>query len=113
MYLVMIKIYPDPEHEHAVIDVLDSLKGQIAANADCLICIISVETDGTGAVCYVEKWRSREALDRHLRSTLFRRVLTAMEFSVRPPDVGFYQVTETGGLGLVEDARSAQQEGPI
>jgi len=101
----MIRIYPEVEHEHAVIDVLDSLRGPITANANCLVCAISVETDGTGAICYQEKWRTREALQQHLRSGLFDRVLAAMEFSRQPPDVAFYEVTETGGLNLVEEAR--------
>jgi quinol monooxygenase YgiN len=105
MYLSMITIYPAPEHEHAVVDVLDSLKGPITANVDCLVCAISVETDGSGAVCYHEKWQSREALRQHLRSDLFGRVLAAMEFSRRPPDVEFYNATEAGGLDLVEQAR--------
>ncbi len=102
----MIRIYPAPEHEHAVIDVLDSLKGPVTANADCLACAISVETDGSGAVCYQETWRTREALEQHLRSPLFGRVLAAMEFSRQTPDVAFYDVTQTGGLDLVEQARS-------
>jgi len=105
MYLSMIRIYPAPEHEHAVIDVLDSLKGPITANVDGLACAISVETDGSGAVCYQEKWRTREAFEKHLRSTLFDRVLAAMEFSRQPPDIQFYDVTEAGGLDLVEQAR--------
>jgi hypothetical protein len=33
-------------------------------------------------------------------------VLAAMELSRQPPDVMFYDVTEAGSLGLVEQARS-------
>lgn len=105
MHLSMIRIYPAQEHEHAVIDVLDSLKGPITANADCLACAISVETDGSGAICYQETWRRREALQQHLRSALFGRVLAAMEFSRQPPDVTFYEVIQTGGLDMVKQAR--------
>jgi quinol monooxygenase YgiN len=106
----MIKIYPNPGSEQTVIDVLDSLKGPFAANVDCLSCTITVETDGTGAVCYSEHWKTRAAFDRHLRSALFGRVLEAMELSSRSPDVAFYDVTEIGGLKLVEQARTASVE---
>jgi len=105
----MIRIYPAPEHEHAVIDVLDSLKGPITTNSDCLVCAITVETDGTGAVCYLEKWRTSEALKKHMRSALFGRILAAMEFSRLPPEVAFYSVTETVGLEMVALARSMDE----
>lgn len=108
MYFSMIKIYPPPGNEHRVIDVLDSLKGPISAVADCLACSITVETDGTGAVCYSDQWRTREALDKHLRSALFSRLLEAMECSHQSPDIAFYDVTEVGGLKLVEQARANQ-----
>ena len=106
MYLSLIRIYAAPGHEHTVIDVLDSLRGPITANADCLDCAILVDSDGTGAVCYLEKWRTYDALQQHLRSALFDRVLAAMELSHQPPDVMFYDATEAGSLGLVEQARS-------
>ncbi len=105
MYMSSIRIYVSPEHEHAVIDVLDSLKGPMTANPHCLSCTISVETDGTGAIYYQEKWRTREALQQHLRSPLFDRVLAAMELSRESPDVAFYNVIESGGLDMVEQAR--------
>ena len=105
MYLSVIRIYPAPEHEHAIIDILDSLRGPITAIADCLACLISVEIDGDRAICYLEKWQTYDALQQHLRSALYDRVLAAMELSRQPPDVMFYDVTEAGSMGLVEQAR--------
>jgi len=105
MFLLLTRIYPSTGNEHTVIDVLDSLKGPISSNNDCLACGISVETDETGAICYLEKWLTREALQQHLRSALFDRVLAAMEFSRQPPDVAFYEVNEIGDLNLVEKVR--------
>ncbi len=109
MYLSLIRIYPSQGNEHSIIDVLGSLKGPVAAIADCMACTITLETDETGAVCYSEQWRTREALDQHLRSTLFSRVLEAMEWSCKPPDVAFYSLRGIGGLELVEQARTILQ----
>jgi len=53
----------------------------------------------------MERWRSREALERHLRSPLYCRVLEAMELSRQPPEVEFFAVQDIGGLELVEKAR--------
>lgn len=107
MYLALIKIYPSAEMESVIIDVLESLKGPIAANADCLDCTITVGCDEESRViCYAEQWRSREALDRHLRSPSYSRILEAMEFSQLPPVVLFYETNDVGGLELVELARN-------
>ncbi len=108
MYLSIIKIYPSPGNEHVVVDVLESMKGQIAAITDCYGCSVSVESGEGGTVCYTERWRDREALDRHLRSALYTRVLAAMELSHAPPVVEFFEATKAGGLDLVELARTLQ-----
>jgi quinol monooxygenase YgiN len=108
MYLAIIKIYPSPGNEHIVVDVLESMKGQISAMTDCDGCSVSVEVGEGGAVCYTEWWRDREALDQHLRSALYTRVLATMELSFMPPVVEFFEATKAGGLNLVETARALQ-----
>ena len=105
MYLSVVKIYPLPGSEHTVVDVLESMRGPTATLSGCLGCSVTVEVGEDGAVCYTEQWRTREALDRHLRSSLFGRLLEAMECSRRPPEVEFFEVTEVGGLELVEKVR--------
>ena len=103
MLLSLITIYPLQEDESKVIDVLDSIQGLIAANADCQCCLF---TAGIGkSICYMERWRTREALDRHLRSHLYCRVLEAMELSRIPPTVEFYTISGIGGLDLIENVR--------
>ena len=108
MYISMLKIYPLPGRGQNVIDVLDSIKGPIATKADYLDCTITVESEGNGTICYQERWRTREALEHHLRSVQFGRVLEAMELSCTPPEVMFFKATEIGGLELVEQARTSQ-----
>lgn len=106
MYLSVLRIYPPPRCKQAVIDVLVSMKYPIEYNIDCLGCSVSVEPGRGGAVCYTEQWNSREALDRHLRSLLYYRVLKSMERSHRHPEIDFYEVTRIGGLELVEQLRT-------
>lgn len=106
MYLSVVRIYPPRGREQAVIDVLDSLKGSLANNVDCLGYLVTLEPRDGGAVCYTEQWRTRNALDQHLCSHLFGRVLEAIECSHQPPEVVFYKVADVGGLELVEQVRT-------
>ena len=108
MLLSFITIYPFPENESTVIEVLDSIQALIAPNADCLGCVFTAGI-GTGkSICYMERWRTREALDRHLRSNLYCRVLEAMELSRKPPLVEFYEMRGIGGLDMIADVRLDQ-----
>jgi quinol monooxygenase YgiN len=106
MLISVVKIYPLPGREDVVTDVLNSLKGPVSAIVDCLGCSVTREVGEAGVVCYMEQWRDRAALDRHLKSSLYSRVLEAMECSRQPPQVDFYEVTGVGGLELVAQARS-------
>lgn len=105
MFLSIITIHPFSGDAAKVIEVLDSMRGQVATNADCKGCRLMVETDEHNSICYMERWRTRAALDRHLRSALYCRVLEAMELSRIPPKVEFYEIADIGGLDLIERVR--------
>jgi len=108
MYLSIVKIDALPDQEHTVMDVLESMKGPTSALAGCLGCSLTIEGGPGGTICYQERWRDRESLDRHLRSALYSRVLAAMELSRTPPVVEFFELTKAGGLDLVESVRVIQ-----
>lgn len=105
MLLAFLTIQPRPGDTAKLIDVLDSMRGLLATDADFLGCQLMVEAGENRAVHYLERWRNRAALDRHLRSPLYCRVLEAMELAEAPPTVEFFEVEDAGGLELVEQAR--------
>jgi len=107
MYLSLIKLYPPSGHEQDFIEILNSVKCTVLGTGACLGCSISVEVGDAGATCYATQWRNRGALDRYLSSPLFNRVLEVMELSQLPPEVFFYEISLSGGLDVVEQARAA------
>ena len=107
MLLSIVRIDAFPGQEHTVMDVLESMKGPTSTLPGCLGCSLAIEVGAGSAICYQEQWRDREALDRHLRSPLYGRVLAAMELSRTPPVVEFFEATRAGGLDVVEMARTS------
>lgn len=105
MFLSLIIIHPLPGDEAKVIEVLDSIRCLAATNADCRGCFFTSGAGPDCSICYLEHWGTRAALDRHLRSPLYCRVLEAMELSRLPPTVEFYQLTPIGGLDVIENIR--------
>lgn len=108
MLLTIVKIYPKAEYRDIVVDVFNSLRGPLGSNTECLECSVTVATDGDTEVCYMEKWQTRKAMEQHLRSARFSRVLEAMEYSRQPPELTFFNLTRVGGLDLVEKIRKVQ-----
>ena len=72
----------------------------------CTACHIYEEQGPEPAVVLVETWESQAALEAHLRSEAYRRVLGAIELSGAPPEVRFDHVSATEGMELIERTRN-------
>jgi quinol monooxygenase YgiN len=54
----------------------------------------------------LEQWQTRAALERHVQSSMYMRLLTVMELSGEAPEIQFVEASETMGLELIEALRS-------
>jgi quinol monooxygenase YgiN len=106
MLLSMVKICPDAGKQQEILDILLSVKGPTLASFGCLECSIYEEYDEEHAIVYMEKWQIRAEMIDHIRSTLYSRVLKALELSRREPEICFYEITGTQGIELIESVRS-------
>lgn len=107
MIIATVKIMPAREKRRELLDILQSVKGRVLAEAGCLCCCIYEEHGDENGVLYVEKWQSRAALEHNLKSSSFGKILEAIELSAREPEIDFHDVAETMGLELVERVRRA------
>ena len=58
------------------------------------------------SILYIEQWKTKEALYRHIQSDLYRRILTVMELAKEAPDISFSEFEE--GLELIQALREAK-----
>lgn len=105
MFLSLVIIHPVPDDVAKVVDILASTRSILATNGDCCGCLLATEAGGGEIVYYLERWATRAALERHLRSPLYGRVLEAMELSGKRPTVEFFEIGALGGLEMVERVR--------
>jgi len=61
-------------------------------------------------ILYLEIWDEAGALEAHIRSPEFERLLAILETSPAPPSLTFRFVTETRGLPWVEELRLHSRE---
>lgn len=106
MIVGTIRILPAPDRRAQVLEVFQAIQGPVLAQPGCLACRIYEEQGPDLAVVLVESWESREALEAHLRSETYRRILGAIELSVDPPEVRFDHVSATEGMDLIERSRT-------
>ena len=82
-----IRIKADSVKREEVLDIIRSIIEPIQAKGRCISCRVFQDASDPGQIMYVEEWESTEALDVHLESAEYRRVLTAVEFSETQPVV--------------------------
>ena len=101
MVIGTVRIPLTPERRGGVLEVLRSVQGPIEAQPGCAACHIYEEQGPQSAVVLVARWESQAALEEHIRSEVYRRILGALELSSGPPEVSFEEVSASEGLELV------------
>ena len=107
MVICTIRLLPQSRRRAEVLELLRSVREPLRVQPGCAACDLYEEEDGPdSAVVFVERWLSEEALEAHLRSDIYRRVLGAIELSGGPPDVRFEHVSAIEGVELIERVRT-------
>ena len=105
MIVGMLRI-PLATNRHAeVLEVLRSIQGPVLAQKGCRTCRIYSEQGQEPAVVLVERWESKAALEAHIQSDAYRRILSAIELAGGPPEMSFEVVSASEGMELVERLR--------
>lgn len=106
MVIVLVKIIPRTGQKQVVIDLFKSVRGPTSMKPGCTECSIYDKVNDEETVLYLEKWTSTEAMQQHVVSPIYTRVLTAMEFAGKQPEITFYEIAHTRGFEFVEKLRS-------
>jgi quinol monooxygenase YgiN len=106
MLLFLLKITPLPRQRRETLEILRSVQEPTASQLGCLACEIYEAVGDDPAILYMERWESLEAVQHHIQSSLYTKILAAMDMSAKYPDIHFFDISELGGLDFVESLRS-------
>ena len=112
MIIGTIRLLPPSNRRAEVLELLRSVRGPLRVQPGCVACDIYEEDESQPAVVFVERWASKEALEAHLRSDMYRRILAAVELSGGPPDIRFEHVSVIEGVEIIEQARAGARSAP-
>jgi quinol monooxygenase YgiN len=101
----VIRIAPSPKQRGQVIEILQSVQDLTRPIPGCLGCWLSEEDCLHNYILYAEQWEAESAMEDHVRSDLYRRVLAAMELSRQSPEIKFYYSSDNKGFELIEKLR--------
>jgi quinol monooxygenase YgiN len=96
------------KQQEEVFQILRLLAGPTQVQPGCLACQVyqEVPTQKKRRVLLLETWETQEALERHICSENFRKVLTVMDLASEPPEIEFYTVvSQTQGMEFIQALR--------
>jgi quinol monooxygenase YgiN len=98
---------PLPANRQAdALEVLRSIQGPVSIEPGCAACHIYEEHGAEHAVVLVERWETKAALETHIRSESYLRILEAIELACDRPEVRFDYVSASEGMELIERLRN-------
>jgi quinol monooxygenase YgiN len=95
MIISIIELIPTPEKRQAVLEILRFTEDRVRIKAGCIGCGVYEASDESGTILYLERWRTREHLHRHIQSSLYLAVLNAMDLARKAPEISFHEVSDT------------------
>jgi quinol monooxygenase YgiN len=105
MIIGTVRILPAPDRRADVLELLRLVQRRLQYQNGCTACHIYQEDDTESTIVFVEQWIGDEALEAHLRSDSYKRVLGAIELSAKPPVISFERVSATEGIEVIERSR--------
>ena len=106
MVICLLEIVPLSDKREAVFEIFRSVIDFTQGRHGCKGCACYEKHNDKRSVLYVEQWESQEELNRHIQSSIYSRIFSAMELASEAPEISFCEVSKTMGMDLVEALRS-------
>ena len=105
MVNVMLRVPASDGLRQQILHSLRRLLGPTSVAPGCLSCRLYEEVGESFWFLMHQQWESEQALERHLRSEQFRRLLGVIEAASQAPEIRFDTVSRSQGLELIEAVR--------
>jgi len=93
-----------------VVNLFDSYRGPVSVRVGCKSVNLYGHISIPGSFVLVEEWNSRRALEEHVTSDDFRKVLAIMDLAGEAPELRFHTVSVSEGFDLVVKLRKEEGE---
>jgi len=89
-----------------VLKILRSFAEQSRIQQACIHSRIYGDLEEENVIMFEEMWRSREDLERNIRSEGYRNLLLVVELALECPEIKFNCISNSTGIETIEKVRS-------
>jgi quinol monooxygenase YgiN len=104
--LSLIELTPIAGKRAAILELLQFSVDHLMTKPGCLSSGVYELFDEKQTILYMERWRSREDLHRHIQSNVYLGVLNALDLAIGPPEINFHEISDTKSMDLIATLRS-------
>ena len=108
MFTSTVRFVLPVERRAEGVRILRAFTGPLSARPSCAGYSILQDVEEEGAYLLVERWRSIEALQHHIQSEGFRKLLALMDMAVRKPEFHLETVEQVEGIDLLTLIRGVE-----
>ncbi len=105
MILASLRVVVPQKNRNEILRTLRPLLGPTRVRQGCLDCRLYQDTEDEDTYLFVQVWESEAALEDHIASEEYRKVLAVMDLAAEAPEVAFHTVTRTAGMELIREVR--------
>jgi quinol monooxygenase YgiN len=105
----MINMKFAPRKMDEALQILRSIVERIRAEAGCVSCSVYHDTEAEQEIVFMEKWRTEDDFQHHLRSEEYKKILLIMEMAQTQPEISFETIISTRGIEIIEKARAGKE----
>ena len=105
MFTMVLHFQVSPEKTADIISIINSISGPLVVESNCKRFDLYSNVKNDDSLLLFEVWDSEEALEDHIRSDDFSKILAIMEMSVQPPEISFNTISKSAGIEFIEKLR--------
>jgi len=93
------------DKQSEALEILRSLRKDTQLDPTCISYSLYRGVSEVRAIMVEELWENDAAIQQHLKSDAYHRVLLAIELAEQPPEIRFDKIISTSGFETIENAR--------
>jgi quinol monooxygenase YgiN len=110
LVVATVRVVVPKSKRQEIFHVLRSVQSTTEVQSECERCRLYRDAQDDRAFLLVQEWTTQAALDRYLRSDLYRTILAVLETASEAPEIRFDTLAQRAGVEMVEMAR---RSGPL
>jgi quinol monooxygenase YgiN len=102
-----IRMVMPPGMRVEALRILTSVAERTRIEPGCISCRIYQDVVDKHHIMIDESWENKEALERHLRSEDYLKMLLVIEMAIETPEIRFDTIARSTGVDTIKKARNA------